>query len=110
MTTRQYARLDNEWIDAIGLSPSALRHDSLRRTKAAHDPCCAASVKPMTNMVRYLGLRVCHNDEAERLGEQAIAFILFRWNMCGVATLGDNKDGARRSARTQKGGDAGASS
>ncbi len=35
MTTRQYARLVDEWIDAIGLPPRAYGTHSLRRTKAA---------------------------------------------------------------------------
>lgn len=35
MTTRQYGRLVDEWIAAIGLSPSAYGTHSLRRTKAA---------------------------------------------------------------------------
>lgn len=35
MTTRQYGRLVDEWIAAIGLAPSAYGTHSLRRTKAA---------------------------------------------------------------------------
>ena len=35
MTTRQYGRLVDEWIAAIGLVPSAYGTHSLRRTKAA---------------------------------------------------------------------------
>jgi integrase len=35
MTTRQYGRLVDEWIAAIGLSPAAYGTPSLRRTKAA---------------------------------------------------------------------------
>ncbi|MBL8544317.1 MAG: tyrosine-type recombinase/integrase [Hyphomonadaceae bacterium] len=35
MTTRQYGRLVDEWIAAIGLSPKAYGTHSLRRTKAA---------------------------------------------------------------------------
>jgi integrase len=35
MTTRQYGRLVDEWIAAIGLSPAAYGTHSLRRTKAA---------------------------------------------------------------------------
>ena len=35
MSTRQYARLDDEWVAEIGLQQSEYRTHSLRRTKAA---------------------------------------------------------------------------
>ena len=35
VSTRQYARLVNEWVSAIGLDPSGYGTHSLRRTKAA---------------------------------------------------------------------------
>jgi integrase len=34
ITTRQYARLDSEWIGSIGLDPQLFGTHSLRRTKA----------------------------------------------------------------------------
>lgn len=34
LSTRQYARIVNDWVRAIGLDPSAYGTHSLRRTKA----------------------------------------------------------------------------
>lgn len=35
MSTREYARLDDEWVTAIGLRPEEYGTHSLRRTKAS---------------------------------------------------------------------------
>lgn len=67
MTTRQYGRLVDEWIAAIGLSPSAYGTHSLRRTKAALIYRKTGNIRAvqlllghtkLDSTVRYLGVEV----------------------------------------------------
>jgi integrase len=67
MTTRQYSRLVDEWIAAIGLSPAAYGTHSLRRTKAALIYRKTGNIRAvqlllghtkLDSTVRYLGVEV----------------------------------------------------
>jgi len=67
MTTRQYGRLVDEWIVAIGLTPSAYGTHSLRRTKAALIYRKTGNIRAvqlllghtkLDSTVRYLGVEV----------------------------------------------------
>jgi len=67
MTTRQYGRLADEWIAAIGLVPSAYGTHSLRRTKAALIYRKTGNIRAvqllldhtkLESTVRYLGVEV----------------------------------------------------
>jgi integrase len=67
MTTRQYGRLVDEWIAAIGLAPSAYGTHSLRRTKAALIYRKTGNIRAvqlllghtkLDSSVRYLGVEV----------------------------------------------------
>lgn len=67
MTTRQYGRLVDEWIAAIGLSPSVYGTHSLRRTKAALIYRKTGNIRAvqlllghtkLDSTVRYLGVEV----------------------------------------------------
>lgn len=67
MTTRQYARLVDEWIAAIGLAPAAYGTHSLRRTKAALIYRKTGNIRAvqlllghtkLDSTVRYLGVEV----------------------------------------------------
>ena len=65
MSTRQYARLVNEWVTAIGLRKAEYGTHSLRRTKAAMIYRATGNVRAIPillghtkieNTVRYLGV------------------------------------------------------
>ncbi|RUW63808.1 tyrosine-type recombinase/integrase [Mesorhizobium sp. M7A.F.Ca.US.008.03.1.1] len=67
MGTRQYARLVDEWVTAIGLRPAEYGTHSLRRTKAAMIYRATGNVRAIQillghtkieNTVRYLGVEV----------------------------------------------------
>ncbi|MGE0046979.1 MAG: tyrosine-type recombinase/integrase [Hyphomonadaceae bacterium] len=67
MTTRQYGRLVDEWIAAIGLSPAVYGTHSLRRTKAALIYRKTGNIRAvqlllghtkLDSTVRYLGVEV----------------------------------------------------
>jgi site-specific recombinase XerD len=67
ITTRQYARLVDEWIDAIGLPSTAYGTHSLRRTKAALIYRKTGNIRAvqlllghtkLDSTVRYLGVEV----------------------------------------------------
>jgi integrase len=67
MTTRQYGRLVDEWVAAIGLAPSAYGTHSLRRTKAALIYRKTGNIRAvqlllghtkLDSTVRYLGVEV----------------------------------------------------
>jgi len=67
MTTRQYGRLVDEWIEAVGLAPSAYGTHSLRRTKAALIYRKTGNIRAvqlllghtkLDSTVRYLGVEV----------------------------------------------------
>jgi integrase len=67
MTTRQYGRLVDEWIAAIGLAPSSYGTHSLRRTKAALIYRKTGNIRAvqlllghtkLDSTVRYLGVEV----------------------------------------------------
>lgn len=67
MTTRQYGRLVDEWIAAIGLAPAAYGTHSLRRTKAALIYRKTGNIRAvqlllghtkLDSTVRYLGVEV----------------------------------------------------
>ena len=67
MSTRQYARLVDEWVTAIGLHPEAYGTHSLRRTKAAMIYKATGNLRAIQillghskieNTVRYLGVDI----------------------------------------------------
>lgn len=75
MSTRQYARLVNEWVDAIGLRPQEYGTHSLRRTKASIIYKATGNVRAIQillghtkieNTIRYLGVDV---EDALELAE-----------------------------------------
>ncbi|CCB66451.1 protein of unknown function [Hyphomicrobium sp. MC1] len=52
LTTRQYARLVQEWVASIGLDPTKFGTHSLRRTKAVlicRRTCCPAFARTLKN-------------------------------------------------------------
>ena len=65
LSTRQYARLVDEWVIAIGLRPEEYGTHSLRRTKASLIQILLGHSK-IENTVRYLGVDV---DDALSLAE-----------------------------------------
>ena len=76
MTTRQYARLVNEWIASIGLDPTLFGTHSLRRTKATLIYRRTGNLRvvqlllghsKIESTVRYLGIEV---DDALAIAEQ----------------------------------------
>lgn len=76
LSTRQYARIVNEWVRAIGLDPSAYGTHSLRRTKATLIYRRTKNLRAVqlllghTNLdstVRYLGIEI---DDALEMSEQ----------------------------------------
>jgi len=67
MSTRQYARLVDEWVTAIGLRPEEYGTHSLRRTKASMIYRATGNIRAIQillghskieNTVRYLGVDV----------------------------------------------------
>ena len=67
MSTRQYARLVDEWVTAIGLRPEEYGTHSLRRTKASMIYRTTGNIRAIQillghskieNTVRYLGVDV----------------------------------------------------
>jgi integrase len=67
MTTRQYARLVDQWVDEIGLSPAVYGTHSLRRTKATLIYRKTGNIRAvqlllghtkLDSTVRYLGVEV----------------------------------------------------
>jgi len=67
MSTRQYARLVDEWVPAIGLRPEEYGTHSLRRTKASMIYKATGNIRAIQillghskieNTVRYLGVDV----------------------------------------------------
>lgn len=75
LSTRQYARLVDEWVTAIGLTPEEYGTHSLRRTKAALIYKATGNLRAIQillghskieNTVRYLGVDV---DDALSLSE-----------------------------------------
>ena len=76
LSTRQYARIVNEWVRAIGLDPAAYGTHSLRRTKATLIYRRTKNLRAVqlllghTNLdstVRYLGIEM---DDALDMSEQ----------------------------------------
>ncbi len=76
LSTRQYARIVNEWVRAIGLDPSAYGTHSLRRTKATLIYRRTKNLRAVqlllghTNLdstVRYLGIEI---DDALEMSER----------------------------------------
>jgi integrase len=76
ITTRQYARLVDQWVAMIDLEPRAYGTHSLRRTKVAlvykktgNLPACQLLLghRKLESTVRYLGIEV---DDALALSEQ----------------------------------------
>ena len=76
LSTRQYARIVNDWVRAIGLDPSAYGTHSLRRTKATLIYRRTKNLRAVqlllghTNLdstVRYLGIEI---DDALEMSEQ----------------------------------------
>ncbi len=75
LSTRQYARLVDEWVTAIGLTPEEYGTHSLRRTKASLIYKATGNLRAIQillghskieNTVRYLGVDV---DDAVALSE-----------------------------------------
>lgn len=75
LSTRQYARLVDEWVTAIGLTPEEYGTHSLRRTKASLIYKATGNLRAIQillghskieNTVRYLGVDV---DDALSLSE-----------------------------------------
>jgi len=76
LSTRQYARIVNRWVDAIGLDPCKYGTHSLRRTKAAEIYRKTGNLRAvqlllghtkLESTVRYLGVEV---DDALKISEQ----------------------------------------
>ena len=76
LSTRQYARILNSWLESIGLNPSAYGTHSLRRTKATliyqrtknlRAVQLLLGHRKMESTVRYLGIEV---DDALEIAEQ----------------------------------------
>lgn len=75
-STRQYARLVDEWVVAIGLQPEEYGTHSLRRTKASIIYNATGNLRAIQillghtkieNTVRYLGVDI---EDALRLAEK----------------------------------------
>lgn len=75
MSTRQYARLVDEWLEAIGLRPEEYGTHSLRRTKASIIYKATGNLRAIQillghtkieNTVRYLGVDVEDSLELRR--------------------------------------------
>ncbi len=67
LSTRQYSRLVDEWVDAIGLRPEEYGTHSLRRTKASIIYKATGNIRAIQillghskieNTVRYLGVDI----------------------------------------------------
>ena len=67
LSTRQYARLVDEWVEAIGLRPEEYGTHSLRRTKASIIYKATGNIRAIQillghskieNTVRYLGVDI----------------------------------------------------
>ena len=76
LSTRQYARIVNQWVASIGLDPHKYGTHSLRRTKAAQIYKKTGNLRAvqlllghtkLDSTVRYLGIEV---DDALRISEQ----------------------------------------
>jgi integrase len=76
LSTRQYARIVNDWVASIGLDPRKYGTHSLRRTKAAQIYRATGNLRAvqlllghtkLESTVRYLGIEV---DDALRISEQ----------------------------------------
>lgn len=76
LSTRQYARIVNHWVESIGLNPHKYGTHSLRRTKAAQIYKKTGNLRAvqlllghakLESTVRYLGVEV---DDALRIAEQ----------------------------------------
>ena len=76
LSTRQYARIVNQWVASIGLDPHKYATHSLRRTKAAQIYKKTGNLRAvqlllghtkLESTVRYLGIEV---DDALRISEQ----------------------------------------
>ena len=76
LSTRQYARIVNDWVASIGLDPRKYCTHSLRRTKAAQIYRDTGNLRAvqlllghtkLESTVRYLGIEV---DDALRISEQ----------------------------------------
>jgi integrase len=76
LSTRQYARIVNQWVDSIGLDPHKYGTHSLRRTKAALIYKKTGNLRAvqlllghtkLESTVRYLGIEV---DDALQISER----------------------------------------
>ncbi len=76
LTTRQYARIVNQWVESIGLDPSAYGTHTMRRTKATLIYRRTKNLRAvqlllghskLESTVRYLGIEV---DDALEIAEQ----------------------------------------
>jgi integrase len=76
LSTRQYSRILNKWLDSIGLDPSIYGTHSIRRTKASLIYRRTKNLRAvqlllghtkLESTVRYLGIEV---DDALEIAEQ----------------------------------------
>ena len=76
LSTRQYARIVDSWVSAIGLNPEDYGTHTLRRTKASHIYRRTKNIRAvqillghtkLESTVRYLGIEV---DDALEMAEQ----------------------------------------
>ena len=76
LSTRQYARIVESWVSAIGLNPKDYGTHTLRRTKASHIYRRTKNIRAvqillghtkLESTVRYLGIEV---DDALEMAEQ----------------------------------------
>lgn len=76
LSTRQYARIVESWVSAIGLNPEDYGTHTLRRTKASHIYRWTKNIRAvqillghtkLESTVRYLGIEV---DDALEMAEQ----------------------------------------
>jgi integrase len=67
LTTRQYARLVQEWVASIGLDPAKFGTHSLRRTGNLRTVQLLLGHSKIESTVRYLGIEV---DDAIEIAEK----------------------------------------
>jgi hypothetical protein len=66
LSTRQYARIVNDWVRDVGLDPAGYGSHTMRSMCVAHLPLLLGHTK-LESTVRYLGIEV---DDVLELGEQ----------------------------------------
>lgn len=109
MSTRQYARLVDEWVTAIDLRPEEYGTHSLRRTKASMIYKATGNLRAIQillghskieNTVRYLGVDVQDAEAVIRSIRMAVFGTGGRWLF--YASWGGNRTGRFRAATSSK--------